>query len=250
MPSMPGALTHAPHAGIPYVEFLKLLADTLEPASYLEIGTNEGGSLTQIECDCICIDPEFKIPGDPLAKRRRNFFFQMTSDDFFTSYKVRDMFPSGPDLVFLDGMHWFEYLLRDFINAEACCHRRSLILMHDCLPINTHMAERVRGHDPNEDQSTRMWWTGDVWRMLPILGKYRPDLQVRLLDCPPTGLVAISNLNPADTALTDNYAAILDEFTALRLEAFGIDRLLSLFPVMNSRDIGHAHVLTSIFTIR
>ena len=238
------------YRGIHYIDFLKILTDSLKPVSYLEIGTNKGDSLRQVECDAICIDPEFKISGDFLGTRQRNLFYQMTSDDFFAKYNVYTIFPGGVDLTFLDGMHRFEYILRDFINAERCCHSRSLILLHDCLPLNVRMAERNWLSAAHGESFTGDWWTGDVWRILPTLKKYRPDLQVRLLDCPPTGLVALSNLDANNTILNDHYFLILEEFISLNLTDIKMNELWSMFPAIQSRNISQAHILTSIFTIR
>ena len=236
--------------GIDYLQFLAELGHYLQPSSYLEIGTNSGASLQRIQCDALCIDPEFNVEASPLGKRRRSLFFQMPSDAFFAQYEVRSFFPAGVDLAFLDGMHWFEFLLRDFINTERACHPRSLILLHDCLPQNLRMAERVNREDPQEDARTRYNWTGDVWRMLPILKMHRPDLQVRILDCPPTGLVAVSRLDPQNDVLSRAYHTILEEFAALELEAYGIAKLRTLFPMLETRAICRPEVLTSVFTIR
>jgi len=245
-----GIETMQPYSGIHYIDFLKTLAEILNPASYLEIGTNRGVSLEQIECDVVCIDPKFMISGSPLARRRRNLFYQMTSDEFFAEYDVLTIFPRGVDLAFLDGMHRFEYLLRDVINVERCCHRRSLILLHDCLPLNVRMAERSWLPAAHGESFTGDWWTGDVWRILPTLKKHRPDLQVRLLDCPPTGLVVLSNLDAGNTVLDNKYFSIIEEFTALNLVDVGIKELWSMFPIIESRSINQAHTLTSVLTVR
>ena len=173
----------------------------------------------------------------------------MSSDEFFAEYDVRVFFPRGVDIAFLDGMHRFEYLLRDFMNTERCCHDRSLILLHDCLPVNLRMAERKWLTDPAEQESTRSWWAGDVWRLLPILKKYRPDLRMRFLDCPPTGLVAVTNLDPRSAVLRRSYYTILDEFSCLDLSSYGLDQLWSLFPTLNSRDIIAEEVLTFVFSV-
>ncbi len=235
--------------GVPYERFLSILFNNLQPRNYLEIGTNTGGSLTQIECDVLCIDPEFMITESPLKKRRRNFFFQMSSDDFFAEYDPRVFFPTGIDLAFLDGMHRFEFLLRDFMGVEKACHERSLILMHDCLPQNARMAERSMRLDQSENPATRAWWTGDVWRMLPILKQYRPDLRVQYLDCPPTGLVAVSRLSPSSTALHQAYHHILDEFSKLELPDYGFNTLGSLFPLIETAKIA-TDQLSAILSVR
>ena len=40
------------------------------------------------------------------------------------------------DLAFIDGMHHFEFALRDFINVEKYCSADSIILIHDVYPID------------------------------------------------------------------------------------------------------------------
>lgn len=237
------------HRGVYYTDFLQSLATTLQPRSYFEIGTHAGDSLTRFACDAVCVDPAFRLSGDPIGQRKRSFFFQMPADDFFAEYDLRSFFPRGVDIAFLDGMHRFEYLLRDFASTERCCHDRSLILLHDCLPVNPRMAHRSWLRDETEDEATQAWWTGDVWRLLPILQKYRPDLRVLFLDCHPTGLVAVSNVNPQSDILRHNYYAILDEFSSLELSCYGLDRLWSLFPTLSSQEIIAEETLTSVFSL-
>ena len=176
------------HDGVGYIELIKLIADTVVPRTYLEIGMAGGASLSVVRADCISVDPGFAITTDVLSQRKRSLFFRMPSDEFFRDYNPQQLLGDQIDLAFLDGMHRLEFLLRDFINTERACHARSTIFLHDCLPTNTLMAGRVQL--PNHA------WTGDVWPLLPILKKYRPDLRVRCADCPPTGLVIVDNLDP------------------------------------------------------
>lgn len=237
------------HQGIEYLAFLSLLNQHLAPRSYLEIGTSEGWSLDCFTCDAICIDPAFRVTGNTPGQRKRTLMFQMRSDEFFADYRVRDYFPGGVDLAFLDGMHRFEFLLRDFMNTERSAHRRSLILIHDCLPLNGHMAERCFTTGADEDPETAGWWTGDVWRMLPILKKYRPDLRVRVLDCPPTGLVAVSNLNPDSDILDRNYQAILDEFGSISFDSFGLDAIWGMYPIVATQTIATEDAITAVLSV-
>ena len=214
------------HTGVEYLEFLKLCATQMKPASYLEIGTASGASLRQFECDAICIDPEFQIKQDPLLTRKRTLCFQMTSDDFFARNDPTTFFPGGVDFGFLDGLHHFEALLRDFMNFERCSHTNSVVVLHDCLLTDLIMTSREF-----------RWggWTGDVWKILPLLAKYRPDLRIFLLDCPPTGLVICQNLNADSKILKDHYAEIMDEFSTLELDDVGLVRLRSIFPLVDTR---------------
>jgi hypothetical protein len=235
------------HPGIHYFDFFELLNLHAEPRTYFEIGTNTGNSIEKFTCDVVCVDPKFLIERNVFGLRRRSFFFQMTSDNFFRSETLSTYFSNGPDIAFLDGMHLFEFLLKDFINTEKACHKRSVVLMHDCLPLSSRMAERgYRGGSVEE--GTYQWaWTGDVWKMLPILKRYRPDLHVRLVDCPPTGVVAISNLNPTSTVLSDNFESILAEYAKQDLDHEQLVGLRTMFPMVDSRMLHEQQNLVSAY---
>jgi hypothetical protein len=195
-----------------YTGFLACVHAALKPVNYLEIGTARGGTLALANCASIAIDPGFRIDSNVVGKKPLCLLFQLTSDDFFKTHSPTALFGRSIDMAFLDGMHQFEFLLRDFINTEKHCNRNSVVFMHDCLPPGFYMT--VRNADDPERAKSRFpdWWTGDVWRVLPVLRRYRPDLSVTLLDCVPTGLVAITNLDPSNTTLADNYKAIMAAF--------------------------------------
>jgi hypothetical protein len=213
-------------SGVLYTEFLNALHTYLTPRSYLEVGTAKGMSLSFAGCDTIAVDPQFQLEVTPTGNRTRTLLFQMTSDDFFATENAPALLGRPVDMAFLDGMHRFEYLLRDFIGAEAACHPRSLILLHDCVPSNTRMASRQPVLGDSSEGDTAGWWTGDVWKLLPILREYRPDLRLHVLDCPPTGLVAITRLDPASSVLADCYYEIVDQHAASVLDE---DRLRSFW---------------------
>jgi hypothetical protein len=195
------------HYGVKYAKFLRLFADRQTPSSYLEIGPRNGEAVAQMYCDAVCVDPDFALTFN-VAKRQRTSLFQMTSDAFFAAHDIREIFPQGIDLALLRGSHLFELLLRDFINVEKFCHKNSTILLHNCLPYSEALAGRERMIGA---------WTGDIWKILPILKKYRPDLKVNLFDCPPTGLVSCTNLDPDSTVLSDSYDKIVSEFLNARV---------------------------------
>lgn len=92
------------------------------------------------------------------------------------------------DLVFIDGLHLFEQVLRDIAAVEARCTAESVILVHDCLPIDAVTSSRER---------TTVVWSGDVWKAIPALRSARPDLRIKTLDVAPTGLGVITGLDPS-----------------------------------------------------
>ena len=192
------------HTGLPYLEMIGSLGKALDPKTYLEIGTDKGRSLAQMKCASVAIDPDFRISGNVMEGKPVCHLFQMSSDRFFREFDLGAFLKPCVDMAFLDGMHRFEFLLRDFANTERFCRRNSIILLHDCFPTTVEMTARVRGD--------LVAWTGDVWKMLPALAKHRPDLRMVYLDCPPTGLVAVTNLSPASEVIATSYWAIVDEF--------------------------------------
>ena len=91
----------------------------------------------------------------------------MTNDDFFANGHFDDICGDRRiDLAFIDGMHLFEYTLRDFINIERRAHDNSVVLIHDIIPMNIQMGARFR---------TTGTWMGDVWKIITILKKSPPE---------------------------------------------------------------------------
>ena len=221
------------HFGYHYLYFFSLINDALSPRSYFEIGTHTGESLKIFKCDAVCVDPQFMIDQNVLNGRRKTFFFQQSSDVFFSDETLRKYIPQGPDLSFLDGLHRCEFLLRDFINTEKEAHRRSLILLHDCLPLSPRMADRVARMGDESEGIHKGSWTGDVWRVIFALSKFRSDLTVKYLDCPPAGLVAVSGLNASSTVLFDRYEEIVDYMLGLDFEKKAAE-LWSLYPTYST----------------
>ena len=56
------------------------------------------------------------------------------------------------------------------------------------------------------------FWTGDVWKVIAALLKWRPDLDVQSVATAPSGLGVICRLDPHSRMLADNFDAIVAEF--------------------------------------
>lgn len=230
----PGAATPErffQHGGLHYVTFLKEFRQYFNVSSYFEIGSRAGQSLEPVTCDTISVDPEFLIEKNVIGSKKVSMFFQMTSDAFFAQYRPDQLLGRPLDVAFLDGLHIYEYLLRDFINTEKCMKRNGVVFMHDCLPMIFGMTAREQRH-----HTGGIGWTGDVWKVVPILRKYRPDLQIHLLDCPPTGLVMVTGLNPASTVLEENYYRITTEFAESPDDAMALREFASGGGQLKTRD--------------
>ncbi|MFI6659248.1 class I SAM-dependent methyltransferase [Streptomyces sp. NPDC050523] len=202
-------------------EFLRELHKVTANRNYLEIGVNDGRSLTLSRVPSIAVDPAFKVVTEIKCDVH---LVKATSDDFFARenplqylrggrHPVRNLrrgrSPVGYwrrttlDLAFIDGMHLFEFALRDFMNIEKYADWGSVIVFDDMLPRSIDEAAR--------DRHTTAW-TGDVYKVIEILTRYRPDLKLVLVDTQPTGQLVIFGADPKNTVLTDKYDEIMAEF--------------------------------------
>ncbi len=197
------------HEGVPYVRFLSHAARVVEAERYIEIGTNTGRSLAAMACDSVAVDPRFRLSFPVTEGKEVCLLYRLTSDAYFRRFDPREALGGPIDVAFLDGMHRFEVLLRDFINVEKVMRRQGIVFLHDCLPPTLDMTSRRLVGSEHPDFAG--YWTGDVWKTADILRRLRPDLRIAFLDCPPTGLVMITDLDPASTVLTDRYSAIVEE---------------------------------------
>ena len=194
-----------------YYEWLQRFHQWLRPTSYVEVGLGHGRSLALAGRDTkvIGIDPyqgfwerlNYVCPHGPAT------LFPLTSDDFFKQYDLLKVLGQEDfDLGFIDGLHLFEQVLKDFINLEKYARKDSVILIHDCLPIAPIVAER---------ESYPGFWTGDVWRIIPCLKAFRPDLKIMTIPSKPSGLGVVTNLDAASTVLSDNYDSIVSYYLTL-----------------------------------
>lgn len=184
-----------------YLSFLRSVHRQLSPERYLEIGVRNGVSLSLARCRAVGIDPAFSI----LAELDGDVaLFRTSSDEYFAREDPLAATGGLPfDLSFIDGLHLFEFSLRDFINAEGHSSPKSVIIFDDVLPRSVDEAARVRHTNA---------WTGDVYVITEVLARYRPELSVIPVGTRPTGLLLVMGLDPQNTVLADNYRQIIAEF--------------------------------------
>lgn len=120
--------------------------------SYLEIGVNDGVNFERVGC-------AYKVGVDP-SDNYDKITFNITSDEFFAQNK--DTF----DIIFIDGLHLSEQVIKDIQNSLEVLNPLGTIIMHDCLPFaeGAQFRERTQNH-----------WNGDVWKAFAHYRK-NPDL--------------------------------------------------------------------------
>jgi hypothetical protein len=210
--------------GLNYGYLLNAIHQYKSPDWYLEIGTNTGDSLRLAHCKSISVDPEFLVDQNVIGAKPALHVFQQTSDDFFAS-KFVEFMGIGLDFAFLDGLHLYEYTLRDFANAEKLMDPDGVILIHDVIPIS-YLASRR-----DWDRQKTTFWTGDVWKVVEILRTYRPDLDVRVLNAKPSGMAVITKLDPKNTVIDDKMDEIREIYDAKDLDAANLAEVTEMLAI-------------------
>jgi hypothetical protein len=175
----------------------------LKPRTYIEIGVNQGASLTLSRTRSIGVDPAYRIT-KPLHCDLVTYL--ETSDAFFARPDAFEHFNGVPvDLAFIDGMHLAEYALRDFMNMEKHVAPGGVVVLDDVLPRNDLEAYRVRRTQA---------WAGDVFKVHAVLQQYRPDLTLLPLNTQPTGSYMILGTDPSSTVLDEAYESLVPYLTS------------------------------------
>ena len=124
----------------------RLLQEKKLQTAYLEIGCHRDRTFSKVSADV-------KVGVDP----KSGGTVRMTSDEFFQQNQQRF------DVVFIDGLHHWEQVIRDVQNSLNFLNPGGVILLHDCLP-------QAREHQLR-DKVTRSW-NGDVWRAVVELRQW------------------------------------------------------------------------------
>lgn len=125
---------------------------------YLEIGVYNGNNLENVNC-------EYKVGVDPDSFSRATIF--ETSDNFFSKNKEKF------DIIFIDGLHHKEQVLKDIENSLFFLNDNGFIVCHDMNP------------EKEEYQIvpyTGGIWNGDCWKAFVQLRRLRADLEMFVID--------------------------------------------------------------------
>lgn len=196
--------------GPDYYAILGHLHKILQPDLYFEIGVFKGHSLSVIKppTRVVGVDPELRIT---VPTQIESTMLPWESDTFFASTRATELLEPGFDLAFLDGLHEFPQLVRDFWHAERYSNDDSVIVLHDTVPFDDYSA--------TPDRQTN-WWTGDVWKLMPLLLATRPDLEIFVIRTPPSGLAVIRGLKSAPVISLEDFEAKAREFDDLGVDYF------------------------------
>jgi Glycosyl transferase family 2 len=223
LPQAYGGLSALRMLGDDYWIWLQRLHAALVPETYLEIGIYRGQTLSfaRPPTRVVGVDP---VPEINFPLKTETHIFCETSDVFFVQRRLEQLLDNRPlALAFIDGLHVFQQSLRDFINVEAFCGPRSVVLIHDTVPLD----------EPTQRPDWQgKFYTGDVWKTVLCLKHYRPDLVIFTIATPPTGLTVVIGLDPRSRVLTDRYDEAVARFINTSFSAIEsiLDTELNVIP--------------------
>jgi hypothetical protein len=186
-----------------YYVWLDRFYTLTSPATVVEIGIYEGTSLSRVR------PPTIAIGIDPIPKVAASFtaethIFPETSDAFFARRGLDALLGEKPlGIGFIDGLHLYEQALKDFIHLEKYCGPRSVILIHDTVPLDEATQSR---------SCNTQFHTGDVWKIVLCLKHYRPDLDIFTIATPWTGLTVVTGFNVESRVFADSYEEAVSRF--------------------------------------
>ena len=145
--------------------------ETKTTNTYLEIGVESGYTYTNVH-----FDKNNKTGVDPDPKYNDSSIIKCTSDEFFEKKTLHNL---NFDVIFIDGMHHAEYILKDFNNSIKVLNHNGSIFIDDIIPLNYNEQLKIpeRHYYENGILKYGEEWTGDVWKLIYyLLVHYQDDL--------------------------------------------------------------------------
>jgi len=140
---------------------------TSKDDKYLEIGVEYGLSFTNVHfLDKTGVDPDPKFELED-----KDSLKLLTSDEFFeTNDKIYDV-------IFIDGMHQCEYVLKDVNNSIQYLVENGILFIDDILPISYNEQLKIPNKHYYENGILKYGepWTGDVWKVMFYIFKNHLD---------------------------------------------------------------------------
>jgi hypothetical protein len=159
---------------------INALARQLRAERYLEIGVSGGETFRDVEIDeKTGVDPSFGFDTSQFANDSTRFIAS-TSDQFFMTEASEPAF----DIVFIDGLHTFEQVVRDLSNTIIRTHKKSVILLDDTVPDDVYSAipdQKAAVGYRKAAGGNRTAWQGDVFKAVFYIHDFWPMLNFRTI---------------------------------------------------------------------
>lgn len=150
--------------------------------TYLEIGVQNGRNLHAVEC-------KHKVGVDPDLNSKATI--HVTSDEFFASNKQKF------DIIFIDGLHEAEQVLKDIENSLKALKKGGTIVCHDMNPTTEQMQQVPR---------IQTEWTGDCWKAWISLRENNSKINMFVVDADyGCGVIRKDKQKKLELLLTSNH---------------------------------------------
>lgn len=217
-----------------YTEWLREFHQILNPNLYLEIGIQNGKTMTLKlpATRAVGIDPKFVVT----HSLQNCSLYKVPSDEFFQTPRSVESVVEGLDLSFIDGLHEYHQVARDIVNCAKHSNPSAPIVVHDVLPPDSKSARPLR--------STKLW-PGDVYRVLPLLKTCFPNTKVFVVPAAPTGIAIIGNptgisASPLADSVLSNNGELFGEFDEISLERYRTEWLPKMLWPAKDVNVGSA----------
>ena len=206
------------------------MLNLFDQPSYLEIGVDYGQTFGALSATYkTAVDPDFKFtPPDNTANVE---FYRATSDEYFASFC-----PVGKyfDVVYVDGLHIFEQVLRDLLNAALRLTRGGVIIIDDILPASYQSAmplineafqvrdQLALDHPSLKNDNT---WMGDVYKLAFFIETFMQQFSYATVQENHGQLIVWSSVRPVPALIPRNIHDVANlEFadTVLKRSVFQI----------------------------
>ncbi len=157
-------------------DVVQSVLDLFTRPRYLEIGVNEGKTFHQIKAfEKVGVDPEylFDVPTARIEHPENTYVVKTSDEYFYHVFGKRKPF----DVVFIDGLHCFDQVLRDFINSCELLSAGGVVIIDDVMPrdfisslpsIDMMFAMRRAQGSPDAT------WMGDVYKLIFFISAFMP----------------------------------------------------------------------------
>ena len=151
------------------------------PTAYLEVGVSKATTFDPIRATRkVAVDPAFLFEISEAKARNPNAeYHQMTSDRYFGEV-IQDS--DAFDVIYLDGLHTFEQILRDFTNALCFLKKGGVIVINEVYPVSyvaslssIRAFKAVKKALNIRDKA----WMGDVYRLVYFIDSFFQQMTFR-----------------------------------------------------------------------
>ena len=135
----------------------------------LEVGVEYGLTFHALRAPYrVAVDPQFRFDVPTPRVTQQIEYHEVPSDEYFGK---RHFGARKFDVIYLDGLHTFEQILRDTLNAVECLADDGVIIIDDVLP-TTYSSSLPRVEDVllvrhhRSSEAADEAWMGDVYRLV------------------------------------------------------------------------------------